>query len=691
MQLQFFDMSVTLTPPGGHLEPLPITLGPNWQPNDIRLAFVSASATGGGQATLTMSMNPDAPTGFTAAYSRNPGKETHGVYYRRLAAGDADTGVYWTKPTGWLHFMLALVTVRGVSPTSGPTAGNQTVTYTTGDSTGMTATVPSLAVPGAGAMVMMVGNVATPEQIPWPNWAVPVGVPAGWTHLAATDKSGLNFYQYDTSPGLVVVGKSFAGSGSTGSMVFPTGNGSPAFASLYAFLPAAADVSGTAGAASETDTSASATFLSSTTSANTAGSASETDTTGTAFNALQGYWISDPLTLPGDPVSGSVVRWTATTPSVGSTVKVETSINNGASWDLAAVNQPVPRLQAGDTVTRSVLARVTLTRVLATDPPPTVSALEVQVSADSSVDELVPIGHGMIDKVTVKAVAGTAGSGSTASGVSSGAVTRTSGGQSGGGTSITVHVTDLSRAIKRNVWQQPFTVPSGLNYGQAAMSMVKNRLPSQTDFSIASTTRLTPLLVYGMDQGGDPWQDIAELAQAIGFEAFFDPRGVFVFRPVPDPRQGIPVWTFDENFNPIVAEASRELSDEQTFNDVVVAGQSSSSQNPVTAEAFDDDPSSPTYILGPYGRVTQRLTFSQIIDQGQAQDAANATLYNSLGAADTVTITVVPHPALEPGDVVKINVSNVNANGTYMINSMVTPLSPAEAQQLVCFRQSTNT
>jgi hypothetical protein len=413
----------------------------------------------------------------------------------------------------------------------------------------------------------------------------------------------------------------------------------------------------------------------------------ETSTAAPVFNGLYGFWVSDAIDLPGTPVTGSVVRWTATVPA-GATLTVETSVNNGASWDVATNNGPVARLREGDVTTPTVLARITMTRPTLVSTSPKVSFFELLVSVDASVDELVPIGHGMIDKVTVSAGSESAGSASGAP-MSSG-VTGRGGGLTGGGTSITVHATDLSRAVSRNVWQGPYTVPGGINYGEAVKLMILDRLPSQTEFSIASTTRTTPLLVYGLQQATDPWQDIQELASAVGFEAFFDAKGVFTFRPVPDPRYGVPVWSFDSTANPTVVEAKRLLSDEQTFNDIVVIGQSSSSQNPVSAEAFDDDPSSPTYILGPYGRVSQRVTFSLITTEDQAQDAANATLYNSLGAAETVTIVVVPMPALEPGDVIALDIPDVKASGTYYINSMTTSLSPAEPQQLVCFRQSRN-
>lgn len=241
-------MAVNNTPPVGHLEPLPVTLGPNWQPNDIRLLFVTASGAGTQNETNDMmSMTPDPPTGFGTVYSRNPGSETHGVYYRRLAAGDTDTSVYWTKPAGWRHFMVATLTVRGVSPTVNPTGGTLTVTHIGAETT---ATVPSVTVPAAGTMVFFAGNVPAPlTGVPWPNWAVSMGAPSGWTNLVATDKSGETFYQYGTDPSLIVVGKTFASAGSTGSVAFPTAQGSPAFAAMYVFLTPAADVSATIGAA----------------------------------------------------------------------------------------------------------------------------------------------------------------------------------------------------------------------------------------------------------------------------------------------------------------------------------------------------------------------------------------------------------------------------------------------------------
>lgn len=437
----------------------------------------------------------------------------------------------------------------------------------------------------------------------------------------------------------------------------------------------------------ETDTAAALTLSNSTAVTIAVKAASETESAGQVFNPLFAYWIDDPLALPGTPVTGSVVRWSQQVTAPGSTLKIETSINNGASWDLAVNNGQVPRLSTGNTVAEQILARATFTRVAASDASPRLLSMQVQVSCDTSIYEYVPIAHGMIDKVGVQT---TGGRGSGTSGPSQGAgVEGTGGGQVGGAPELTVHGVDLSKAISRNVWQQPFTIPAGTNYATAIQLMVQNRLPFQAQFSLASTTHVTPLLVFGMAaDGGDPWQDIQELATAIGYETYFDPAGVLVFRPVPDPRQGTPVWTFDETANPTIVDVTRELTDEHTYNYVVVKGQSTSTAEGVYAVSFDNDPTSATYIYGPYGIKSIIVTLAQVYTAAQAQQAADALLLNSLGAAETVTLTTVPMPALEPGDVITVNVPDTKAAGTYLINGMTTPLSPAEGQQLTCYRQS---
>ena len=402
---------------------------------------------------------------------------------------------------------------------------------------------------------------------------------------------------------------------------------------------------------------------------------------GQVFNPVFGQWVSDPLYLPGSPVTGSVTRWSVTGGSAGAVALFETSIDNGLSWQTATNEGAIPRLLPGDKVTSWVLFRVTMSRLSSSDTSPKLSFLEVEVSCDASVDELVAIGHGPIIKVSAKIGSGSGGAGGGPG------VSGSGGGMTGRGLSLKIKAVDPSRSIAKAPWERPKVLPS-LSYDQAAVALVKDRLPTQEDVSVVSRTRLTDPFIFGLNQGSDSWQDIRDLSTADGCESFFDAAGVFVFRPVADPRVARPVWTFDDGETCTVTQAERELNEEQTFNYVVVKGESTAGQNPASGVAFDDDPASPTYVYGRYGLHSTTVTLSTVTTDEQAAVAARAILFGSLGASETVTITTVPIPMLECGDVVAVSIGDIKADGRYLIVQMTTPLSPGEAQTLTCFRQS---
>ena len=242
-QLSYSDMEVSLTAPTGYTEPVGLTRGANWRPGDVRMMFVAGGASSSG-VIEDVAMTPDPPTGYTASYSAAPGFATEGVYYRYLQSGDSDTSVSWPKPPGWRYYFRSFITARGVDPANPPTAGRLTWSHTVGDAF---FTVSSVTVPAAGQMLFFLGTTTDLDDS-WPNWSAAMGVPTGWTPLVATDKSGIDFYQYATDPSLMVVGKSYASAGSTGTVTVPCAHGAPAFLGLYAFLRAAPDVSGSIGA-----------------------------------------------------------------------------------------------------------------------------------------------------------------------------------------------------------------------------------------------------------------------------------------------------------------------------------------------------------------------------------------------------------------------------------------------------------
>lgn len=705
-QIQFIDPEAYNSPMPGQSEPLPITLGPSWQANDIRLVFniFSNYYYYGNNIWGYYGPNPFPPAGFTVGHDPGGSSLAHQnewAAWRRLTASDVDNRAISWQERYWLFFGLLMITARGVDRASSPTFVDVGVTQL---QTPSRIRFPSVTVPGAGVMLLicLTGNGSgqwstgqSPDVSTVPTTGSSLGVPAGWTPIVATEKSGSDYYPYDTNTGMIVLGKYFSAAGSTGTVDVPCAYTSGAIVtgqvSAYGFtcyLKPAPDVttSGTAATSivAAGGTAGTVTIGNSPTSAGTPADPIAV-AGGQGFNPCYGQFTGTVL-LPGDPVTSSLVAWEATVPT-GAALTVETSLNNGLSWDRARNNQPVPRLLEGNRSTRQVLIRATMTRLSHLGPKPVLHKLRLRIPTDSGVFEYLPIGYGVIDEPKLKISPSPSSSNAGGAGVK----TR-GGGQMGGGPLLKIHAVDPSRLMKLAGWQMPYIIPIGKNYVDAAVDMVKDRLPWLTRFSTVSTSRVVEgsPLIYGLDQQQDPWKDFQELLGAIGYEGFFRPDGTLRIQPIPDPRYQEPVWTIAIGRS-WITEVERVWSDEFIKNCIIVEGESTSSKNPVSALAQDDDPTSDTSIYGRLGLRTQRGKFPHINTTAQAQIAATGILYNSLGLGDTIRVSIPPIPVFETGDPVKLVVPQVKSLGVYVIQSMDTPAIPGGDQQLDLFKQMAHT
>jgi hypothetical protein len=336
-------------------------------------------------------------------------------------------------------------------------------------------------------------------------------------------------------------------------------------------------------------------------------------------------------------------------------------VDGGVSWQTATNGAAVPRLvQGDDRSTRTVLTRVTLTRATPLDASPRLFRMELEVDVDSSVEEVVPIGVFTLNDVEIV--------------------------DGPNGLAIELSGADLSRRVSRNRWDDTYVIDAGGNYGTAIQDLIRNRMPDAA-FNFASTPRATPRLFFGEQSSNDPWEDAQKMAESIGYEVFFDARGICTLRPEPDPDVDDSVWEFNDTTHPTILEVRRRVTDENTYNKVIVTGESSQNAVPVRGVAIDDDPASPTYYLGPYGTVTYRLTSPLVTVTPQADEAAQALLLRVKGATEAVEMDVVPMPALEPGDVVTVDRSKSKIEGRFLIDQLSIPLGADESMRCVGRRQ----
>jgi hypothetical protein len=641
----------------------PLTVGSGFQPGDLRLVYVAAW-----NSASTVSSFPGWTQVSNGSYSGGFVKVW--LFTKTLTSSSVDGTLTWT---GAAYSWTASVTIRNPnvgqswSPTLAVNASGAAITAVP---------APSVAVTANGVLI----NIVQVNGAPTATFSAASGMT-----LLATDTGTIG-----ANPGTVALtAENFTTSGSSGVKNAPvTPAGTYPWQALALNLVQNPDVTvSMTTSPGETDAGVVNTpSIPNTQTHFTMGVPNETDAAPQVFTQLTGFRISPPLAIPQSPITSSVIHWDQATPAVGSSVTVETSVDGGASWQPAVQDGPIARLLPGTSVWQTVQTRVTLNRLHVTDPSPRVSDVEVRVATNASNAELVSLGLFTINNTNITITGGTTG-GSSGSGGGGDGVTGSGGGSSGGGLSIEISGVDLSRSVSRNSWEDVYFVDSGTNYATAIHDIIEDRLPG-TQYNFASTTHVTPKLIFGMSMDSDPWQDAQDLATAIGMELYFDALGVCTLRDVPDPGTGQSVWTFSDSANPTIASATRSLTDQTVYNYVVAYGESVDNAVPVSAVAFDDNPNSPTYYLGQYGKVPTSFTSPEITTVEQAQAAADALLNLSIGAAENVEVSVVPNPALEPGDVITVTIGELKLTGTFMVNDIQTPLSAAEAQTLTVYRQS---
>lgn len=145
---------------------------------------------------------------------------------------------------------------------------------------------------------------------------------------------------------------------------------------------------------------------------------------------------------------------------------------------------------------------------------------------------------------------------------------------------------------------------------------------------------------------------LQELVTSYGKIMYFDYRGIFVIRDVPDRTEAV----FDVNAGAhgVLIELNRSRSREGVYNAVVVNGEGADGQDPVFAIVVDNDTKSPTNYYGRFGKVPKFYTSTFITTNAQALATARSMLLRTIGLPYSVDFRAVPNVALEPYDAVSI-------------------------------------
>jgi hypothetical protein len=248
---------------------------------------------------------------------------------------------------------------------------------------------------------------------------------------------------------------------------------------------------------------------------------------------------------------------------------------------------------------------------------------------------------------------------------------------------------DFSRTISRNRFTVPWIVSAGSDYVTAILAIGADRMPGGLwrVGQVTAAGEAAPQLVFEADS--DPWQAMTSMAAAVGCEPQFDGNGYFTLLEVPNPVSQPIVASYIEGAADTVLasaaliEAAAPMDDEEAFNGVVMVAEAATLLAPLRSEAWDDDPTSPTYRLGPYGpvpRPTQTTAFAAT--QAQLDNIARVELLKILSAGEPAQFTALPNPAHELADVVRLARPRGGVqDGAYILDQLTMPLRGSALMQ----------
>jgi hypothetical protein len=241
---------------------------------------------------------------------------------------------------------------------------------------------------------------------------------------------------------------------------------------------------------------------------------------------------------------------------------------------------------------------------------------------------------------------------------------------------------DRSRTVSRDKFTTNYTIATGTNILSAIKLILARTFPDLEYDAVSTAMVTTAPKVYAPND--DAWEAATELAKSMGCEIYFNVNGWVVIAPPTDiDALPAPDFTYIEGARCTMVDLQKTYSDEPGFNGVIVTGSAPGDElPPVRAEAWDLEPSSPTYRLGPYGEVPQFINDTNVKTVAECQAMADSLLKAQIGYSSQLTIAAWVNPAMEAGDVIQVERARMMVTGLYTVDAFNIPLKATGVQNL---------
>lgn len=257
--------------------------------------------------------------------------------------------------------------------------------------------------------------------------------------------------------------------------------------------------------------------------------------------------------------------------------------------------------------------------------------------------------------------------------------------------------TRVFRCFDRSLLLQEYGLPTArplnASYTSLIQTLVAEAIDSETvTIDSGIDTTLTPAPGKSFNRGDDRLRKIQELAEAVGAWLICDPDGSFRLSPAPGSDitldQAVQ-WNFNQGDNGVLIDSTNTFSRREQYNAIGLEFTPADPADEWSGYIFlwDNDPTSPTYFDGAFGRRPLYFTdeYDHLPSVVEAEELARRKLFEVSGATRAIRVTSVYNPLLLPGDKVTIDVPNTSGgydSETHFIDSLTLDFGKSAAMQV---------
>jgi hypothetical protein len=231
---------------------------------------------------------------------------------------------------------------------------------------------------------------------------------------------------------------------------------------------------------------------------------------------------------------------------------------------------------------------------------------------------------------------------------------------------VTITGVDLSYPVSK----ARFLISGSIDAATKVTDQIRTLLSDigYTRFNFTVSSTLCSAQTYS--RSDDRWALCTSLATAAGLILYFDVNGIPTLTIKPDATTQPVAWkydTTDETTLPLLS-ATREVTDDQVYNHILVVGESGDSGT--FGEAKITDRNDPFYV-GDAGE--NDIPYFIITSSSTSNDDAAARAQQQLAISkkpfDVVTLNIFPNPYMEYGDIVYVKELLTGIDGNYVLDT----------------------